>query len=303
MKFRVYFGALTSLLDIYTDIDAIVRFFKEGNVHFAYANIAFVGVSLLCQLIVVFIQNKKRGWKALMYESMIVCSMLKPAIDAKRVVSGNIQVENAFGDPQLESTFNKCAEMIGESIPSSVLQTYALLGASEVTNGPLFSIVISAGSIAYASTTISLDFDTNPANRLKAPNFYGYVPDNGRLAVMILMISISTSHVLLKVIACSLMLRLNQTWFIIYMTGDQSLYFLYKLLRGDWRYGLLLPGLVSWVVSVFVRVMIKTIVDFTLIIHYRHPFDLGGIYWSTNIVLNQAFCFVSVIYIGNTPQR
>ena len=126
------------------------------------------------------------------------------------------------------------------------------------------------------------------------PNFYGYFPDSGRLFVMFLMISMSASHVLLKVIGCSLMLRMNQTWFIIYMASDQSMYFLYKLLRGDWRYGLRLPGMVSWIVSMFVRVMIKTIVDFTLIIHYRHPFDLGGIYWSTNIVLNQAFCFVSV---------
>ena len=86
MKFRVYFGAIISLLDIYTDIEAIVRFFDEGNDHYAYANIAFVGVSLSIQLLVVFVQNKKRGWKILIYESMIVISMLKPAIDAKRVL-------------------------------------------------------------------------------------------------------------------------------------------------------------------------------------------------------------------------
>ena len=73
-----------------------------------------------------------------------------------------------------------------------------------------------------------------------------------------------------------------------------GIYFLYKMLRKDFRYGLRLPGSLSWIVSFLVRFSIKTIVDFTLIIHYRHLFDLGGMYWSLNLVLNQAFCFVSV---------
>jgi len=109
-----------------------------------------------------------------------------------------------------------------------------------------------------------------------------------------LMIAMSASRVLLKIIACSLILRLNSLWFIIYMAADQSMYFLYKLLKGDWRYGLRLPNALSWVCSSMIRVVMKTIVDFTLIIHYRHPFDLGGIYWSLNLIFNQTFCFVSV---------
>jgi len=168
MKFRVYFGALISLLDMYTDIEAIVRFFGEGKNDFAYANIAFIAVSLICQLIVVLVQNKKRGWKVIAKESLIVASMLKPAVDAKRVAAGNIQAEDAFADPQMENTFTKCAEMFGESIPSSVLQTYALLGSGELSFGPVRSIVVSCLAIAYSSTVISMDFDTNPVNRLKA---------------------------------------------------------------------------------------------------------------------------------------
>ena len=78
------------------------------------------------------------------------------------------------------------------------------------------------------------------------------------------------------------------------MALDQSIYFLFKLLKGDWRYHLRLNGFLSWIFSSTTRVVIKTIVDFTLIIHFRHPFELGGIYWSTNLVVNQMFCFVSV---------
>ena len=74
-RYRLYLGAIISLLDIYTDIDAIVRFFEEGNAHFAYANIAFVAVSLVIQLILVYVQNMKRGWKVIAYEELIVICM------------------------------------------------------------------------------------------------------------------------------------------------------------------------------------------------------------------------------------
>ena len=73
-----------------------------------------------------------------------------------------------------------------------------------------------------------------------------------------------------------------------------SFYFLYKVVRGDLRYWLNLPNILSWTVSIIVRFVMKNIVDFTLIIHYRHQFELGGMYWSVNMILNQLFCFVSV---------
>jgi len=40
--------------------------------------------------------------------------------------------------------------------------------------------------------------------------------------------------------------------------------------------------------------MVKTIVDFTLIVHFRHPNELGGMYWGANVVMNQLFCLASV---------
>ena len=106
------------------------------------------------------------------YESMIVLFMIKPAIDARRVASGAIQEENTLFTTKMEDTMVKCIEMFGESIPSSVLQTYAVIGSGEISPGPVTSIAISCFAIAYSSTIISLDFDTNPANRLKAPNFF-----------------------------------------------------------------------------------------------------------------------------------
>ena len=71
-KFRLYTGAALSIMDMITDILAILRFIQKGNYAFAYANIAFIGVSLFFQLVTVYGQNRKRGWKVLAYEAIIV---------------------------------------------------------------------------------------------------------------------------------------------------------------------------------------------------------------------------------------
>jgi len=99
----------------------------------------------------------------------------------------------------------------------------------------VFSIIISALSIAYSSATISFDSDIDPSARSSVPGFYGYIGDSNRTQVMVLMVILTASHVLLKMIACSLMLKLSQAWFLFYAIGDMVIYFVYKITRGDLR--------------------------------------------------------------------
>ena len=156
-----------------------------------------------------------------------------------------------------------------ESIPSSVLQTYALIGADEVSKQAVFSIVCSAMAIAFASSSISTDFDIDPNRRIETPEFYGYTPDQNRLLVFVLMMLMTSCHVLMKVIACSLLMGLDKLWFLLYILSDTCLYFGYKIARGDFRYVLRLEGALSWIVSFIMRSCQKTIVDFTLLIVSR----------------------------------
>ena len=162
--------------------------------------------------------------------------------------------------------------MFGESIPSSVLQAYALLGATKVSDRAVLSIVVSAASIAYSATTISLNFDTDPKLRKAYPTFYGFVPDEGRMFVMIFMVLMATCHVLMKVLACSLMLRVNKTWFTLYLSGDMVIYYLYKIARGDLRYWMDVPNALSWFIPVNIRGMVKTLTDFTLLMQFRRKY-------------------------------
>ena len=187
-------------------------------------------------------------------------SLSTAAVDAMRVADGK-QADNAFVDPQSELTYTKCCEICGESIPSSILQTYAVLHSSEVDGAVVFSIFSSASAIAFASSTISLDYDIDPVKRITSPSFCGYLPNENRMAIFLLMMMMLTFHVLLKVIAFSLMLSLSQVWLILYMVGDMSLYLIYKTAKGEMRYALRLSGVFSWITAFIFRIVVKSISD------------------------------------------
>ena len=118
------------------------------------------------------------------------------------------------------------------------------------------------------------------------------------MAVMILMTFTTGSHVLMKVLACALMLRFNQTWFALYSAVDVGIFFCYKIARRDFRYWARIYGGMSWITTFILRLVTKIIVDFTLIVHFRSPLELGGAYWSFNLFLNQIFCIASVFLYG-----
>ena len=105
-------GAAMSLLDMATDIWAILRFFREGRDLFGYINLAFVGITLLLLVFGVTVQNKNRGLKVVAYEILIVASMLKPAVDARRVVKGYAQEEGTIMDRLTEDTIAKSIAML-----------------------------------------------------------------------------------------------------------------------------------------------------------------------------------------------
>ena len=104
------------------------------------------------------------------------------------------------------------------------------------------------------------------------------MPDKGRLLVFGLMMFMTTGHVLMKVLACSVMIHLNILWLALYLICDMSSFFLYKICRGDLRYNVRAKGISSWVLTVLCRIVVKTITDFTLVVQFRHRKYFGTLY-------------------------
>jgi hypothetical protein len=92
-----------SVLDMVTDVLMIVEYLntpgREGNGH---ALIGMVALSMLAQLEVVWLQNRKGPRSGLIREVLFVLLALKPGVDAFRVANGEEQTAYAPFDPAME---------------------------------------------------------------------------------------------------------------------------------------------------------------------------------------------------------
>jgi len=66
------------------------------------------------------------------------------------------------------------------------------------------------------------------------------------------------------------------------------------MLRGDFHYWVPLDGALGLIVTVTFRVATKTITDYTGVVQMRHPGEMGGLYWTLNMVLALAASCASV---------
>ena len=99
-----------------TDIFVIRDYFRIGDTTSAYTLMAMIGLSIVAQLIIAYVQNRKKSKWVLISELLIVLSGLKPAVDAYRVATGYSNELNTF-DPLVDMSFGKATELACESIP------------------------------------------------------------------------------------------------------------------------------------------------------------------------------------------
>jgi hypothetical protein len=89
------------------------------------------------------------------------------------------------------------------------------------------------------------------------------------------------------------------SWAILYIGADLGLYILVKILRGDFWYWIPFGGnLIEIANSIFCRVIVKIIIDFTSIAQFRHPNEVGGLYWLFGLLLTMGSLPVS-IYVAS----
>ncbi|GMI04882.1 hypothetical protein TrVE_jg12127 [Triparma verrucosa] len=209
LMWRVSVGATLSFVDLVTDILVLKQFLDGGEEMLSFAKLSILSLSLtvLLQLILVVLQNSKRGPKKLLQEIVIVLVGMKGPWDAFRIASGG----NSWDK---ESKMDTMMEIIQVLIRGMAL---VILGSVKISN------------------------------------------------------------------------------LIIFLIADMGLYLTVKILRGDFIYWLPFESYaISLVFSLLSRMLIKTITDFTSIVQFRHPNELGGLYFSLNTVITIAVLFISL---------
>jgi len=138
----------------------------------------------------------------------------------------------------------------------------------------------------------------DPQKRKMTPDFYGYIPDDGTRAIIFgCMLLNSALMLLLRSFSASMLMLAKKRYFIAYLAGDLALYLLLKVVRGDFHYWFPVEGMTGLFISLLLRGIVKMITDFTGVIHFRGPQELGGMYWTLNMVSALLASFLCV-WIG-----
>ena len=152
-------------------------FWSDKKYGYFKASLASLAVSIGIQMLAVWGQNRKLGMKRVFMEWIPILLGYKPAVDAYRVATGAKQEVGAAADPMFEMTGMKVIEMFAEAIPGVIIQLMAIATSDkDVGTSAWLSVAVSAITTGFASATISYDWDTDPAKREQAPDFYGYTP-------------------------------------------------------------------------------------------------------------------------------
>jgi hypothetical protein len=258
--------------------------------------IGMVALNMFFQLILVWIQTRglrESKWKTMVLELVTTVCFLKPGLDSWKVASGAEQPPGAVMSPLLEMGISRGLEVVFEAIPGMVLQFIGLLNAKKRTTTAVVSLLISAASTGFSTTSSFYDMDVDPGTRKRNPVWCGAIPNQGRGLAFVTVFAFCALHIMAKGAATALFFIANPRFLLIYMAVDYGLYFMYFAARRDVVCFVPMPTAASWIFSPFFRIILKVIGDFTGNPAVRVPIDLGGSYYMFNQITAQVSVLVS----------
>ena len=105
VKVRADLGAGLSMADMISDTVVILDFRRTGNMHYASLLMGMIGLNLVFQLLIAFLQTvglKQSRMKSFLFEALSIVTFTKPGIDAWKVASGAEQPPGAVMNPLVE---------------------------------------------------------------------------------------------------------------------------------------------------------------------------------------------------------
>ncbi|GMI30022.1 hypothetical protein TeGR_g2987 [Tetraparma gracilis] len=288
-----------------SDVVVIVEYSLTGRAKDAMALIAMILISLVLQMLIVWLKNRKS--KNLLKELAIVLSGVKPGVDAHRVASQQdglyekSEETDAF-DTHTELVCIKVIEVAAEAIPGSILQTYVMLNSYEegksISATLMASLLISALTSGFTTAVITYDYDVSPIRRKLEPAMYGYIPSGkiSRSLIFLNMVLNGAVLLLLRSAGAAILISLGSEYLLGFFACDFALLIFIKVLARDLTYWIPIEGGLVWSVftSSLIRLVMKLVLDFTGLIQWRMPFDFGGFYYNFNSVVAIVVPFVAL---------
>ena len=98
------------------------------------------------------------------------------------------------------------------------------------------------------------------------------------------MINLSAIQVLIKSMFIATLAFKNFSYAWLYLGADMFFYLAVKVLRRDFAYWPQLYGLTGFAAACLGRVAVKLVADFTSCVQFRHPYEVGGLPFTLNML-------------------
>ncbi|GMH52391.1 hypothetical protein TL16_g01219 [Triparma laevis f. inornata] len=304
-KMRVILGASLSVLDMLSDLYLVYEYFSTPDDLDTYAIVmtAFIGLNIIFQCIVVIVQNHANKTIALR-EILFVVFCFKPGVDAYRVASGDKQDAQHRFTRELEMQYTRAAEIVFESIPGTILQIYVIVNSGVINRARVFSLVTGSLVTGFMSASMCYDFDTNPVNRKANPDFYGMLKDKQRYLPFSCLTLMGSIMLLLRCFSSSMLLFIGWKYLVGFVCIDFVAMMVFKVIMSDFSYWIPIEGGVeNAMISFMLRLMVKFINDFVAIAQLRHPYELGGAYWTFGLVVSVFASLLSTYFYSTVIDR
>lgn len=243
------------------------------------------------------INHRKRRKRYVVRELFYVVTCIKPGVDAYRVINKAPAPVGTIMTPHDEMLYLRGVKLITECIPGCLIQAIAYINTEQTTVATL-SLASSILTAAFISASTSIEKDINRESRINFPKFYGFLPLDslGRGAtVAFLVFTLSCSQLAAKVFACALCTVESVSLLFAYFGFDLFVLLVYKIIRDDLIYWVPIKSISLTILSsTIIRTMFKFALDFTGILLSRHPYELGGAYFTFTMISTPLAC----VYLG-----
>ena len=180
---RISVALLLTYYDIVTDVLVSLEYVNTpGREQYFKASVGIMVLAISGHCIISYLNNKKKATKVRIIRLLTSLFMMTPVIDGYNVWVGKEKdLEEQFS-PTQSLVASRVVELMGESLPESVIQTYILLNSSSEDTSAImvFSILASLSASAFIMTDSSISNEREHMGKSYlgpyAHPVFGYVP-------------------------------------------------------------------------------------------------------------------------------
>mmetsp|Transcript_17485 Transcript_17485/g.35534 ORF Transcript_17485/g.35534 Transcript_17485/m.35534 type:complete len:615 (-) Transcript_17485:23-1867(-) len=245
---RIAVALILNYEDFTTDILVTKEYKDTGREGYFQVSLYIIvlGISLHC--FIAFQNNRKKGFKVRILRFLMSLFMMTPIVDGYNVWTGKEHDNDELFNPDQMLVLSRVIELIFESLPESVLQSYIILNStsSQVSSLMIFSIFASLAAAAFIMTDSSVSYERNYMVSHLGPYahpVFGYIPSKtiNQVGLYLGFFGFYFGYLGLNILSLTTMVTYFSVWLIPPIHAFEFLLFVFTMQRQGNFYYLGLP--------------------------------------------------------------